>query len=119
MPLLVICCTTHRVGSPARGCGIRIRTTGMDWPIDANAHPTEEISVREVFGIDSDMQVKRFYELTERVPEIDPTYKFDPETTLAILAGLDSPSSAMAMATRCKSERSAKTLPEAQMTRAI
>ncbi len=59
----------------------------MDWPIDANAHPTEEISVREVFGIDSDMQVKRFYELTERVPEIDPTYKFDPETTLAILAG--------------------------------
>lgn len=59
----------------------------MDWPIDANAKPTEEISVRDVFGIDSDMQVKRFYEQTERVPEIDPTYKFDPDTTLAILAG--------------------------------
>ncbi|MBO9411308.1 MULTISPECIES: cobaltochelatase subunit CobS [unclassified Ruegeria] len=59
----------------------------MDWPIDANAHPSEEISVRDVFGIDTDMQVKRFYEVTERVPEIDPTYKFDPETTLAILAG--------------------------------
>ncbi|SMO50601.1 cobaltochelatase subunit CobS [Ruegeria faecimaris] len=59
----------------------------MDWPIDANAKPTEEISVRDVFGIDSGMQVKRFYEQTERVPEIDPTYKFDPDTTLAILAG--------------------------------
>ncbi|KUJ76821.1 cobalamin biosynthesis protein CobS [Ruegeria marisrubri] len=59
----------------------------MDWPIDANAKPTEEISVREVFGIDSDMHVKRFFEQTERVPEIDHTYKFDPETTLAILAG--------------------------------
>ncbi|WP_171122549.1 MULTISPECIES: cobaltochelatase subunit CobS [unclassified Ruegeria] len=59
----------------------------MDWPIDANAKPSEEISVREVFGIDTDMQVKRFYEVTERVPEIDPTYKFDPDTTLAILAG--------------------------------
>ncbi len=59
----------------------------MEWPIDANATPTEEISVREVFGIDSEMTVKRFYEQTERVPEIDHTYKFDPETTLAILAG--------------------------------
>ncbi|GAA6161598.1 cobaltochelatase subunit CobS [Ruegeria sp. HU-ET01832] len=59
----------------------------MDWPIDANAHPSEEISVRDVFGIDTGMQVKRFYEVTERVPEIDQTYKFDPETTLAILAG--------------------------------
>ncbi|WP_171120702.1 MULTISPECIES: cobaltochelatase subunit CobS [unclassified Ruegeria] len=59
----------------------------MDWPIDANAKPSDEISVREVFGIDTDMQVKRFYEVTERVPEIDPTYKFDPDTTLAILAG--------------------------------
>ena len=51
------------------------------------AKPTEEISVREVFGVDTDMPVKKFEERTERVPEIDPTYKFDPETTLAILAG--------------------------------
>ena len=49
--------------------------------------PTEEISVREVFGIDTDMTVKGFAERTERVPEIDATYKFDPDTTLAILAG--------------------------------
>ena len=49
--------------------------------------PTEEISVRDVFGIDTDMVVKGFSEATDRVPEIDATYKFDPDTTLAILAG--------------------------------
>ena len=55
--------------------------------IDIGAKPTEDISVREVFGIDSDMVIKGFAEKGERVPEIDPTYKFDPDTTLAILAG--------------------------------
>jgi cobaltochelatase CobS len=54
---------------------------------DINAKPTEEISVREVFGIDTDMTVKGFEDRTDRVPEVDSTYKFDPETTLAILAG--------------------------------
>jgi cobaltochelatase CobS len=49
--------------------------------------PTEEISVRDVFGIDTDMTVKGFAERSDRVPDIDQTYKFDPETTLAILAG--------------------------------
>ncbi len=55
--------------------------------MDSTTKPTEEISVREVFGVDTDMPVKKFEERSERVPEIDPTYKFDPETTLAILAG--------------------------------
>ncbi len=58
-----------------------------DGSMDINAKPTEEISVREVFGIDSDMIVKGFADRTERVPELDSTYKFDPDTTLAILAG--------------------------------
>lgn len=61
-----------------------------DWAmamLDQNAKPTEEIDVRDVFGLDSDMKVKGFAERTERVPELDPTYKFDPDTTLAILAG--------------------------------
>jgi len=49
--------------------------------------PTEEISVREVFGLDSDMRVHGFVDRSDRVPEIDPTYKFDPDTTLAIIAG--------------------------------
>lgn len=58
-----------------------------DGTIDINAKPTEEISVRDVFGLDTDMVVKGFAERSERVPDIDPTYKFDPDTTMAILAG--------------------------------
>ena len=54
---------------------------------DAVARPTEDISVREVFGIDTEMKIKGFAEVGDRVPAIDPTYKFDPDTTLAILAG--------------------------------
>ena len=49
--------------------------------------PTEDVSVRDVFGIETDMTVKAFAEPSDRVPVIDPTYKFDPDTTLAILAG--------------------------------
>jgi len=55
--------------------------------MDMQAKPTEDISVREAFGIDCDMVVRGFEERAERVPEFDPTYKFDPDTTLAILAG--------------------------------
>jgi len=55
--------------------------------IDINAKPTEDISLREVFGIDSDMHVKGFANRTDRVPDVDSTYKFDQDTTLAILAG--------------------------------
>ena len=58
-----------------------------DGALDIDSKPTEEISVREVFGIDTDMMIKGFPERTDRVPELDPTYKFDPDTTLAILAG--------------------------------
>ena len=54
-----------------------------------DSNPTEDISVREVFGIDSDMIVKGFSERANRVPEVDETYKFDPDTTLAILAGFN------------------------------
>ena len=60
----------------------------MDYTkLDQDAKPTEEVDVRETFGIDADMKVRAFYESNERVPDIDPTYKFDPDTTLAILAG--------------------------------
>ena len=57
--------------------------------MDVDAKPTKELSVREVFGIDTDMVVRGFEEPTERVPEFDTTYKFDPDTTLAILAGFN------------------------------
>jgi len=49
--------------------------------------PTVDIDVRATFGIDSDMKVKGFPEPGERVPLIDDTYRFDRDTTLAILAG--------------------------------
>ena len=49
--------------------------------------PTRRISVREEFGINDDMEILGFVETDERVPDIDSTYKFDPDTTLAILAG--------------------------------
>ncbi|WP_179381167.1 cobaltochelatase subunit CobS [Jannaschia marina] len=58
-----------------------------DGSTDMNAVPTKDISVREAFGIDSDMVVKGFEDASDRVPAIDTTYKFDPDTTLAILAG--------------------------------
>ncbi|WP_456388708.1 cobaltochelatase subunit CobS [Profundibacter sp.] len=55
--------------------------------METDNKPDQEISVREVFGIDTDMVVKGYSERSERVPEFDATYKFDPDTTLAILAG--------------------------------
>ena len=58
-----------------------------DGNLDMMAEPTEEISVRDVFGIDTDMKVKGFKQNSDRVPEVDSTYKFDPDTTMAILAG--------------------------------
>jgi len=58
-----------------------------DNAMDINAKPEQDISVRDAFGIDTDMVVKGFADRTERVPEEDNTYKFDPDTTLAILAG--------------------------------
>ena len=58
-----------------------------DNAMDINAKPEQDISVRDVFGIDTDMVVKGFADRSERVPEEDNTYKFDPDTTLAILAG--------------------------------
>jgi len=49
--------------------------------------PDTEIDVRETFGIDIDMKVPAFTEADERVPDLDESYVFDPDTTLAILAG--------------------------------
>ena len=49
--------------------------------------PDIHVSARETFGIDLDMDVPAFAVRTEHVPEIDNTYRFDRETTIAILAG--------------------------------
>lgn len=49
--------------------------------------PDVLISVRDVFGIDIDMQVRAFSESSDYVPDIDQAYHFNSEVTLAILAG--------------------------------
>ena len=49
--------------------------------------PDTRISVRKAFGIDSDMEAPAYLEADEHVPDFDPDYLFDRETTLAILAG--------------------------------
>ncbi|PCI34405.1 MAG: cobaltochelatase subunit CobS [Alphaproteobacteria bacterium] len=49
--------------------------------------PDIKINVRQMFGIDSDIDVPAFSETDDHVPEIDNTYIFDHDTTLAILAG--------------------------------
>lgn len=51
------------------------------------AGPDTTVNVRETFGIDIDWQVPAFSKADQRVPDIDEAYVFDPDTTLAILAG--------------------------------
>ena len=63
---------------------------------DKTFNPTEStilaatdttVDVRETFGIDIDWQVPAFSKPDERTPDLDENYVFDPDTTLAILAG--------------------------------
>ncbi|MEH6472236.1 MAG: AAA family ATPase [Halopseudomonas sp.] len=49
--------------------------------------PDRLVSARELFGIDSNLQVPAFSERDDHVPEIDPAYRFNKDVTLAILAG--------------------------------
>ena len=50
-------------------------------------HPDRSVSARELFGIDTDLQVPAFSARDEHVPEVDTAYRFNREVTLAILAG--------------------------------
>jgi len=52
-----------------------------------NGEPDTTVSVRDAFGIDSDLVVPAYKTRTENVPDLDPDYLFDKDTTLAILAG--------------------------------
>ncbi len=55
--------------------------------LDISELPDTTVSVREVFGIDSDIRVPAYSQGGAYVPDLDPDYLFDRETTLAILAG--------------------------------
>src|SRR5580698_3320948 len=50
--------------------------------------PDKMVGVRETFGVDSDMQVPAFTARDSHVPDFDDAYQFDPQTTLAICAGM-------------------------------
>ncbi len=49
--------------------------------------PDIKISINQIFGIDTEMKVDGFSKKNEFVPEIDSNYKFDRDTTLAIISG--------------------------------
>src|SRR6201998_1591495 len=49
--------------------------------------PDIKVSARQLFGIDTDMEVPAFSSQTEHVPQVDDAYRFDRDTTMAILAG--------------------------------
>jgi cobaltochelatase CobS len=53
----------------------------------ASELPDITVSVRQTFGLDSDMQVPAYSQADEHVPDLDEAYRFDHDTTLAILAG--------------------------------
>ena len=52
-----------------------------------NIQPDIRISTKQTFGFESDMEVDAFSKSNEYVPSIDKNYKFDRDTTLAILSG--------------------------------
>ena len=55
--------------------------------LDPAAVPDTQVDVRKAFGIDVNMKVPAFSRPTEHVPDRDDAYRFDRETTLAILSG--------------------------------
>ena len=50
--------------------------------------PDLMVPIRETFGVDSDMMLPAFSTRDSHVPDLDEAYRFDPQTTLAICAGL-------------------------------
>ena len=52
-----------------------------------NIKPDIKLSVKQTFGIDSEIEVEAFSKKNDYVPEIDKNYIFDRDTTLAILSG--------------------------------
>ncbi|HEY0106748.1 MAG TPA: cobaltochelatase subunit CobS [Rhizomicrobium sp.] len=55
--------------------------------LDPAMTPDTEVDIKSTFGIDTRMKIKGFSKRTSYVPDHDPAYRFDRETTLAILAG--------------------------------
>ena len=54
---------------------------------ETNGMPDIKVSVKQLFGFDSNLEVPAYSKASEHVPDLDPDYLFNRETTLAILAG--------------------------------
>ncbi|WP_375164677.1 cobaltochelatase subunit CobS [Temperatibacter marinus] len=59
----------------------------MSKQMEAVGLPDTTVTVREVFGLNIEMDVPAFSQRTQHVPEVDENYVFDHDTTLALLAG--------------------------------
>lgn len=70
----------------AAGKAVKEKPAGV-LPVMPAGTPDIKVSVRQLFGIDSDFEVPAFSQLSEHVPDVDESYRFDHDTTLAILAG--------------------------------
>src|SRR5579883_3207806 len=75
-----------RVSRPRRSMTVATQASMQASP-NAVGLPDMKVSVRQVFGFDSDMEVPAYSEPDEHVPDVDQDYRFDKLTTLAILAG--------------------------------
>ncbi|MBA1149491.1 AAA family ATPase [Ectothiorhodospiraceae bacterium WFHF3C12] len=62
-------------------------TTAARQDLPTPGEPDTTVAVRDTFGIDVDMRVPAYGHRSVHVPPLDPDYVFDPETTLAVLAG--------------------------------
>ena len=62
-------------------------TAAMTKVTEPAGMPDMKVSVRQVFGIDSDLEVPAYSEVDPHVPDVASDYRFDRATTLAILAG--------------------------------
>src|SRR4028118_1980307 len=65
----------------------KVATLAEVRPTSAIDTPDTTVDARQAFGLDVDLQVPAYSTRTEHVPELDTGYRFDRETTLAILAG--------------------------------
>ncbi|MEM9724883.1 MAG: cobaltochelatase subunit CobS [Pseudomonadota bacterium] len=72
------------VKSAPRAAAAQSRGTSAAGP---SLTPDRTFDPRELFGVDLDVEIPGFSAPSDKVPEIDPAYRFDPDTTRAILAG--------------------------------
>ncbi len=49
--------------------------------------PDKTVAAKDTFGVAMDIDIPAFSKPNSYVPPLDPAYRFDPETTMAILAG--------------------------------